>query len=83
MRRVGCGLELANQAGAGEQQAFAFAVEFLLGIRHWPMGGFGLIAHFGLLLFYGLTFTPACHFGTILRFANGFDKKLAKAIPDK
>jgi hypothetical protein len=32
MRRMGCGLELANQPDAGEQQAFARPVELLLGI---------------------------------------------------
>jgi len=65
MPGLGYDLELANQAGAGEQQALAFPVELLLGIRQLPMGGFGLIAHFGLLLFYGLTFPPACHFGSL------------------
>jgi hypothetical protein len=55
------GLELLGEASPGKQEALAFPVALLLARRDRGAGGFPLLRHFLLLLFYGLTLPAACH----------------------
>jgi hypothetical protein len=63
--RVGGGVKLLAEALPGEPQSFSFPVPLLLVGRKWRMDGLPLLRHLFLLLFDGLTFPAACHWGIL------------------